>query len=98
MEKLDTSKYPESKGDFIFLPEWYGIDGWKNIATKKGEVRGLVLVRTFADGGKGYITLFADQLRQEGGKLLVSEGHYRKQLERAAKWDSRFSEGAAPKA
>jgi len=83
MEKIDVEKtFPAAKGDFIPIPASYKADGWESIPGKKGAVK---IVRFRREDGLN-ISFFADQLRQEGGVLLVSEAHLKKQLARAEEW------------
>jgi len=96
MNKLDLSKIPDAKADFIDLPSWWALDGKKTFTPKKGRSAGVptdVLIFRKQDGDE--IALFADQLRQEGNKLLVSERHYKAQLERAAAWKAQLA-GSVP--
>ena len=88
MEKVDVKKYQEYRGDFVPISEEYVVAGWSLANTKKGPVEVLNLTR-IKDGLT--FGLFADQLRQEGGKLHVSKAHLDKQLARQAD----FVRGAA---
>jgi len=84
MEKVDVKKrFPEWKGDFQPITEDFAIGGWGLAQTKKGAIEIVTLVRTRDNLA---VTVFADQLRLDGDKLLVSKQHFDKQLARAATW------------
>ena len=93
MEKIDVEKkFPQAKGDFIPVPKSFLVDGWEAIPGKKGTVK---IVRFRREDGLN-VSLFADQLRQEGEVLLVSAAHLAKQLERAEQWAA-GARGVPPK-
>ena len=83
MEKIDVEKlFQPAKGDFIAVPGSFTVDGWDTIQGKKGPAK---IVRLRREDGLN-LTLFADQLRVEGEKLLVSGAHFQSQLARAEQW------------
>ena len=91
MEKVDLKKrFAEYKGDFFPIGEDFTIGGWSLIETKKGAMEALTLVR-IKDGL--VVAVFADQLRQDGDKLLVSKAHLLKQIARQEEW----ARGVSPK-
>lgn len=80
MEKIDANKFPVYSGDFQAIPASFQVGGrGEPVQTKKGPADTFVLVRE--DGL--VVRLFADQLRQEGDKLLVSASALQKQIARA---------------
>jgi len=91
MEKVDLKKrFPQYMGDFFPLSEDYTIGGWTLVQTKKGAIEALTLVRI---KDSLIFTVFADQLRQDGDKLLVSKAHLLKQIARQEEW----ARGVSPK-
>jgi len=92
MEKIDVTKeFRKAEGDFIPIPGSFTVDGWDTVQTKKGAAQ---TVRFQREDGLS-ITLFADQLRKEGDKFLVSVAHFNSQLARAEEWA--VKKGTAPK-
>jgi len=93
MEKVNVEqtflKAPESKP--MELPASFKAEGWGTLETGNGAAK---VVRFRREDGL-LLTLFADQLRQEGGKLFVMADHFAKQLERAELWMAKRA--AAPK-
>lgn len=88
MEKLDVEKaFPQSKGDFIPVPGSFTVEGWDSVVMERGtpKERTAKVVRFLREDGVA-VVLFADQLRREGEKLLVSKAHFDKQVARADEW------------
>lgn len=79
LEKIDVTKLFREGGDFVPLGEEYAVDGWADANTKKGTVKTLRLVRV-KDGLQ--FSVFADQLRMDGGTLFVSAAQLTKQIAR----------------
>lgn len=83
LEKLDVRKsLQESRGDFIPIPDRVRLLGWRSQATKKGPAD--VVEFQLEDGL--VVAVFADQLRKDGDKLLVSKANFEAQIVRAKKW------------
>ena len=93
MEAVDLSKMVAYQGDYLPIPEDYAIGGYSSTAPKdatKAPQPILIVIRKI-DGLE--ISLFANRLRQEGGKLFVSKAHLIRQVKQAELW----VQGAAPK-
>lgn len=85
MEKSELEKFGEYKGDFEPLPDAYAIGGYSHTTPKNGKPpQDILVVIRKTDGLE--ISLFANQLRQEGGKLCVSRRHLEYQSKQAEAW------------